>query len=237
MTRPATGWCVVIDIDDTLYLERDYVRSGFRAVSRWLEVNRKRAGFAEAAWEAFEAGVRATTFDLVLPRLGLDPTPELVGTLVEVYRMHAPEIQLLPDARVCLEQLAATPEVTLAALTDGPASSQRAKANALGLAAWASPIVYTAELGPGCGKPDPAGFRHIEVATGVGVARCVYVSDNPRKDFQGPRALGWRTLRIRRPGGLHAELPSPAEVDLELGDMSRVPVLLTEWDGQLSRGD
>src|SRR5207302_9076607 len=29
--------CVVFDIDDTLYLERDYVRSGFRAVGTWAE--------------------------------------------------------------------------------------------------------------------------------------------------------------------------------------------------------
>ena len=39
--------CVVFDVDDTLYLERDYVRSGFRAVgvwaSRWLGLS----GFAE----------------------------------------------------------------------------------------------------------------------------------------------------------------------------------------------
>jgi hypothetical protein len=27
--------CAVFDIDDTLYLERDYVRSGFEAVGRW----------------------------------------------------------------------------------------------------------------------------------------------------------------------------------------------------------
>ena len=32
----------------------------------------------------------------------------------------------------------------------------------------------------------------------------VYVADNPRKDFLAPRALGWRTLRVRRPGGEHA---------------------------------
>ena len=29
--------CVAFDLDDTLYLERDYVRSGFWAVGRWIE--------------------------------------------------------------------------------------------------------------------------------------------------------------------------------------------------------
>jgi putative hydrolase of the HAD superfamily len=32
----------------------------------------------------------------------------------------------------------------------------------------------------------------------------VYVADNPRKDFLAPRALGWRSARVRRPGGEHA---------------------------------
>ena len=38
-----------------------------------------------------------------------------------------------------------------------------------------------------------------------------FLADNPAKDFQAPDALGWRTLRIRRPGGLHFQQESTIE--------------------------
>ena len=54
-------------------------------------------------------------------------------------------------------------------------------------------------------------------------AECVYVADNPTKDFAAPRALGWHTVRIRRPGGLHAGLAhSPHEVDHEITSLTEL---------------
>jgi putative hydrolase of the HAD superfamily len=68
LTQP---WCVVVDIDDTLYLERDYVLSGLREVDD--EVVRLGArGFREAAETLFENGVRGTLFDDALRELGAD---------------------------------------------------------------------------------------------------------------------------------------------------------------------
>ena len=55
--------CVVFDLDDTLYLERDYVRSGFFAVGRYLEERHDLQGFESAAWQEFEAGRRGDIFD------------------------------------------------------------------------------------------------------------------------------------------------------------------------------
>ena len=86
--------------------------------------------------------------------------------------------------------------------------------------------VRSVELGPGAGKPSPAGFRRIEAASGVDGAACVYVADNPAKDFAGPRALGWKTVRVRRPGGLHVDAPSGDDVDAEIGTLDALDPLL-----------
>lgn len=59
--------CVVFDIDDTLYLERDYVRSGFLAVEGIVAERFAARGFADQAWAAFERGVRGTIFNECLP--------------------------------------------------------------------------------------------------------------------------------------------------------------------------
>src|SRR5690606_9627340 len=135
--------------DDTLYLERDYVRSGFHAVGEHLRRTHGVDGFSRRAWELFESGHRGSTFDVVLAELGL---PEaLVPGLVRVYREHEPDIELLPDAREALGTLSRY--VHLAVISDGPEQSQREKAKALGLERWCDPIVLTARYGREFGKP------------------------------------------------------------------------------------
>jgi putative hydrolase of the HAD superfamily len=215
---------VVVDIDDTLYPERDYVRSGFAAVGAWARDELGVDGLGERAWAAFEAGVRRTIFDEVLAAAGLEPTPELVGRMVEVYRTHRPDIALLDDARAWLD--AVPDDVVVAAVTDGPLASQRAKAEALDLRRWVATIVFTAELGPGRGKPHPAAFERLERELGLAGPCCAYVADNPAKDFVAPRRLGWRTVRVRRPEGLHARVPSGDDVDVEITTLAELDAAL-----------
>jgi putative hydrolase of the HAD superfamily len=205
--------CIVFDVDDTLYLERDYVRSGFRAVGERVRERLGVAGFDEVAWALFERGQRKTIFDRALEELGFEnEDANLIGELVRVYRDHRPTIALLPDARACLERLVG--RFRLGVVTDGPEESQRAKVEALGLARFIPHVIVTGDLGPCMGKPAPAPFLRIEQATGCRGARCAYIADNPVKDFIAPRALGWRTVRIRRPAGLHARAPGAADIDL-----------------------
>jgi len=109
-----------------------------------------------------------------------------------------------------------------AAVTDGPAKSQARKVSALGLDQWLSPVVLTSELGPRAGKPSTEAFKLIEVRHSLSGAECVYVGDNPAKDFKGPKNLGWRTVRIRRPGGLHLAIPSGRDVDAEIEDLHQL---------------
>jgi putative hydrolase of the HAD superfamily len=211
---------VVFDIDDTLYLERDYVRSGFAAAGGWARAELGVADFGERAWAAFEAGVRGRIFDEALAACGVRANGSVVSQLVDVYRSHAPAIEPHPDVTAWLAGRPA--DVAVAVVTDGPLASQRAKAAALGLAGWADPIVFTEELGAGRGKPHPAAFARVEAATGMPGAACAYVADNPAKDFAGPRCRGWRTVRVRREGGLHAAVPSGDDVDAEITGFARL---------------
>jgi glycosyltransferase involved in cell wall biosynthesis/FMN phosphatase YigB (HAD superfamily) len=218
---------VVLDIDDTLYLERDYVRSGFDAVGAWARAELGVDDLGERAWAAFEAGVRRTIFDEALAGCGIEVTNGVVPRLVEVYRAHSPTIDMLPDARAWLDAL--SPHVTLAVVTDGPLASQQAKAEALMLTRWADLVVFTESLGPGRGKPHPAAFEQLERELGLSGERCAYVADNPAKDFVAPHRLGWRTVRVRRPGGLHAEVPSGGDVDAEVTSLADLDAALG-WD-------
>lgn len=216
--------CLVFDVDDTLYRERDYVRSGFAAVGAYAEREHGVEGLEAACWELFESGVRGSTFDRALTALGGAPDPALVAELIAVYRAHEPRIALPGDARSCLERWRGRAFIGL--VTDGPAASQRAKIAALGLDAYVDRAIVTSELGDDAGKPDPRAFALLETASGAAGPDCCYVADNPAKDFGGPRSLGWRTVRLRRAGGLHAAAPSGPDVDREI-------VTLDELDNAL----
>ncbi|HKT02028.1 MAG TPA: HAD family hydrolase [Rugosimonospora sp.] len=219
-----TGSGVVFDVDDTLYLERDYVASGFAALEPLVRQRWGVPGFDTVAWQLFLGGHRGTTIDAALQRLGVRPTPDGIADLVTAYRAHHPRISLLPDAREALEQLRGE-GVPVAFLSDGPERSQAAKVAALGLDRYASHTVLTGAYRDGrFGKPHPRGYQ--EIAARLGCARLAYVADNPAKDFAAPRRLGWSTVRIRRAGGLHHDAPHGDDVDTTLANLDSLRAAL-----------
>jgi putative hydrolase of the HAD superfamily len=204
---PDSRLCVVFDIDDTLYLERDYVSSGFHAVGCWVAEWLAIPDFQQRCQAAFDSGVRNNIFDRALATCGVEPSSALIQALVELYRTHVPDIRLAADSADALPRISA--HWPIAIVSDGPPAAQSAKARALGLHSIASPIVLTGTLGNGVGKPHPRGFGLVE--TQVKASKFVYIADNPHKDFAGPASLGWATVRIRRPEGLHCESESAAD--------------------------
>lgn len=201
---------LVFDVDDTLYLERDYVYSGFEAVGRHLEQQLGFTAFFEEAKQLFEDGNRGDIFDRVIAS-----NPELKDVnpleLVDIYRAHTPRIKTLPDAAAAVD--AWRGHAIMAVVTDGPAVSQQAKIKALGVDDWADEIVVTADRGSGWPKPSTRAFQYLQEKFGIASENCVYFGDNPTKDFQGPRELGWRTVRLRRPGGIYHDADVVLEAD------------------------
>lgn len=221
-----TTLCVVFDLDDTLYLERDYVRSGFQAVGEWAQRWLEIPDFATRAWSRFQQGKRGNIFDAVLADLGWEPNPALVASLVWVYRTHRPAIKLLPDAADCLAALngKALPSI----ITDGPLVSQTRKIEALDLDKVADPIVITEKWGVEFAKPHPRAFLALQDHWKGENCEFVYVADNPIKDFAIPRSFGWLTVRVRRPGGLYQTVANQAdcEPDIEVSDLRNLLPLL-----------
>ncbi len=189
---------VVFDLDDTLYPERDYVLSGFAAVGAWLERERGILGFEAQARSLFAAGHRGKIFDEALVILGVANRAD-VGELVEVYRSHSPKI-CLPDesARILAW---ATIHFRVALLSDGYLDVQRRKADALKLSQWIKEFVFSDQWGREFWKPSLRPFQEVMLRFPGLPSGYLYVGDNPRKDFIAPRALGWRTVCLRREGG------------------------------------
>lgn len=224
MITPAA--CVVFDLDDTLYLEAEYARSGFAAVGEWTSANLGITDFAAQAWRIHEEGARGDVFNRALTAAGIEAKPELISRLVDVYRRHRPQIALLPDAAECLRELHGA--AFLGLITDGPALSQRAKVEALQLTSLMDEIIITDELGRSYWKPHPRAFEAIQQRANVSSENCYYIGDNPDKDFIAARQLGWNTIRVRRRDGLHCNKANAPETcaQREVSDLLSVPSLV-----------
>jgi putative hydrolase of the HAD superfamily len=202
MSRPGCN-VLVLDLDDTIYPERDYVLSGFDSVDRWLSEQRGIAGFANAARAHFQAGKRGNIFDLSLQELGVKEDAAFISTLVNVYREHRPTIEMYEDAAWALAHFRALMKVGI--ITDGYLVAQRNKVAALGLEAKVDAIIFSDLYGREHWKPSTVPFSKLVEQLGCAHPECIYVADNPTKDFVGARSLGWRTVQIARPGGEYCE--------------------------------
>ena len=98
----------------------------------------------------------------------------------------------------------------LALISDGPFQTQQNKLRALGLEAYFDHLVFTGAHGEDWGKPSPRAFLAIMERSRLPASACVYVADNPRKDFLGPNRLGWHTIRVREKIGLYGDESPPS---------------------------
>jgi putative hydrolase of the HAD superfamily len=219
---------IIFDLDDTLYDEIEYCRSGFRAVAAYI-AERFPGASAAALYEAmqrqFDSGERRKVFNSALAAGGIGFDEECVATLVQVYRDHHPAIALPEESRAVLEGLGK--RYKLALLTDGFLPAQKLKAQALGIERYFRTIVYTEELGRENWKPSPLGFQKIMFELGAEGSECVYVGDNEEKDFIAPNALGMVTVKLSKPTSLHPAAATepeaqPAHTIYTLEDLPRL---------------
>lgn len=216
---------MLLDLDDTLYPERDFARGGFRAAAAMLSsrIERSSDELFEMFWRQFENGARGSIFNSVLTQLNVTYDASLIDDLVRAYRSHEPQLTLFEDADRLLELV--SPRYGLGLLTDGPAEVQRRKVKALGLQSRVEAIVYTDDFGREHWKPSPIPYLELLRKMRIDPSNAVYVGDNPKKDFIGARRLGLQTVRIRRPNTEHGHLDalSGYEADHDIDSLDSLP--------------
>lgn len=196
---------VIFDLDDTLYDEVDYCKSGLSAVAQCLWQSHhvlKVEEIFDAFWAEFNSGNRSKIFNNALKKLGISSDKKIIESLIEVYRLHQPNLSLPEDSRSALQNL--SKKYTLALLTDGYLPAQQLKVSALGIEGYFKSIMYTESLGREFWKPSPVGFEKLCATLESPYERCVYVADNSKKDFIAPNSLGFgASIKIVRPNRIH----------------------------------
>lgn len=177
---------VVFDLEDTLYKEVDFLKSGYRAVADYLTKTCGVEDVYQKMWNYYQSKEK-DVFQRVLDenQLMIDKTD-----LIDIYRFHKPQIQLDKDVRYVLEQL--HDKFQLALITDGRGRTKRNIIEALGVSdyiGW-SDIYISEEVGHL--KTEPYSF--LQIMKKYPTCHYVYVGDNLQKDFVVPNQLGWNSF-------------------------------------------
>lgn len=178
---------VIFDLDDTLYSEKEYVRSGYRKIAEWLG----KPEVEEQLWTVFQRGGRA--LDEVLEEKDR-------AEALRIYRYQQPDIHLYPGVKEMLERIKAHRKVGI--ITDGRSEGQRAKLDALDLDV--DHVIITDELGGvEFRKPCTVAFEKMQSVLDVAFEKMVYIGDNTKKDFIAPERLGMKWIWFRNSDGLY----------------------------------
>lgn len=207
---------IVFDLDDTLYDELSFVRSGFSAVADFLSpiLNKPRDMIFKGLCEELLMQ-RHHVFDRFLAKQGVN-SRQMVKRCLSVYRGHEPQISLYPQARKCLERLQKFP---LYIVTDGNKLVQKRKYLALGLDRYVKRCFFTYAHGLHRGKPSPYCFERICQIENVPPSDIVYVADNPHKDFVGIKPLGFQTVRVLTGPYRNDQVEKNYDADLSIPDL------------------
>ena len=185
---------VCFDLDDTLYKEIDFLKSGYKKVA---ELVGKRFGLD--VWNIYyqlllwyHNGENA--FSRLNDEYGIDNPIE---DYLNVYRYHHPAIALSEETRNVLTKLKEE-GVILAIITDGREITQNQKIEALGLSEWIDNEFIIINEAKEHFKPNHWSFdkmmlccfeQHLDTELSF-----YYVGDNTEKDFIAPNELGWMSV-------------------------------------------
>lgn len=186
---------IAFDLDDTLYPEKEYVFSGFKAVS---ELVKKRLGvedFYPELVETFNESEKKKTFNVTLKRFGIKYDEFLIQNMVNCYRTHFPDIKVYDDVISTLDYLRR--EYHLALITDGYLQAQKNKVKALNIERLFERIIYADEYGKNCWKPSSLPYHLVMEYFSAKGDECVYIGDNMEKDFIAPNKMDWLTIQIK----------------------------------------
>jgi len=192
-TQPVKG--VIFDLDDTLYSEKQYVKSGYRKISEYL----KKEDGSQKLWEYFKKGKPA--IDCYLAEIG---RTDLKEKCLEIYRNQMPEINLYDGAIELITELKSK-GIKVGIITDGRPEGQKNKLKALGLTELMDDIIITDELGgQQFRKPCDISFQIMQRRWKLTYEQIIYIGDNPSKDFQAPKQLGMGWIYYNNPEGLYS---------------------------------
>ena len=216
---------LIFDLDDTLYDESSFVKSGLRAVAKYGELS-----FGWDANNSFDfmnnhlrVHGRGKIFDEWLRNNNHYSTGK-VNTCIKVYRHHKPDISLYSSASNIIEKY--YKKMSMYLVTDGHKIVQSNKIIALNLEPFFKRTFITHRFGIKNAKPSLHCFEIIRLSERCQWSDIVYVGDNPAKDFVNLNKVGALTVRVHTGFYCFDRASAGYDAAFKIPDLDLLPSLL-----------
>ncbi|MFW3345780.1 HAD family hydrolase [Aliarcobacter butzleri] len=205
---------IIFDLDDTLYDEIDFVKSGFKEVSKYFsqKYNFEYEIFYQLLFKNLEKFGRGKVFDKVLKYFNIYSKKNILKA-VSIYRTHKPSINL-PQNSIYILNYFNKINIPIYIVTDGNKIVQNNKIEALKLRKYIKKDFITHRYGIKYAKPSTYCFLKIAKLEKIDLGKIAYIADNPNKDFINIKKLGFRTIRIKQ--GMFKNLKKTEEYEAEI---------------------
>lgn len=189
---------IIFDLDDTLISEKEYIKSGFRAVSKKISCdnNIDFDRVFEKMIKLFEESSNEV-FNRVLDSFEIKYTKEKINELIKAYREHIPDINFFDDVIPTITKLKSN-GYKIGIITDGYKETQIRKIKKLDCKKWFDEIIITDEIGRDFWKPHEKPYKLMAEKLNLELEEMVYIGDNANKDFITANKLGIMTIFIKR---------------------------------------
>lgn len=186
---------IIFDLDDTLYNEKEYVISGFKAVSSHLDEKISIDYYTAYSLllESYIIEGRGKNFNYLCQKLSIDTC--MIEEMVEVYRTHYPNIHLKKDIIEFLSDLSTKYKLCL--LTDGWVEVQKRKVEALSLENYFDMVFFSQQDGLEFAKPNKRYFKKVLEYFDVIPEEAFMVGDNLLKDIKGAKKMRIPFFHVR----------------------------------------
>ena len=190
---------IVFDIDDTLYDEIDYVKSGYKEIAKIVENKYHLHDIYDKLMKLFEKSSK-NVFNRLFDELNISYLDEDIMNFVNIYRNHMPNIKLSNDVIKTLTELKKSYQ--LAIVSDGNYNTQLLKCKALDLDKYFDEIILTDKYGKDYTKPSIKSFELLCRKFNIVLSNIYYIADNPNKDFYISK-YGIKTIRYYNKNGIY----------------------------------
>ena len=184
---------VLLDLDDTLYRETDYISS---VVKEFCKINLIDLKIANKALHEFERESHLDILDFFLRRFErMDKFHK--DQIFDIYCNSKVKINLYNGVLDFLKNQI-PPNIHLAILTNGVIQVQKNKVKLLGLDESVKKIFYARDSGSKFEKPHPISYQTVLNYFNIPAKNSVMVGDNLKNDFLGARNLGIEAILVEK---------------------------------------
>ncbi len=187
---------IVLDLDDTLYDEIEFVYNGFNSVSKYLEKksNLKKNITLRFLKKNFINNRNQKLFNQLSKKFNLNLSTHQIKKLIYLYRYNSGILKMKKDRIYILNKIIKKYNKVYL-VTDGNPRVQQLKIKKLKIKKYFKKIYYTSLFGRRAHKPSLKTFGYIAKKEKIDFSKLVYIGDNPFKDFKNLNKKGAITIR------------------------------------------